>query len=107
MMHKKMSSALKYYLLIILLLILLFSLMIAWEVLRLGNSCHSDLNVGCSNPVQQTASAKPSYIHHSIRTDEETNITIMLLEKFFRITDRPPLVRFDWYSQKRTPVHIG
>ena len=82
--------------------------MIAWEVLKLGNSCHYDLNVGCNNPVQQTASPNPSDVQHqSIRTNEETNITIMLLEKFSRITDRPPLVRFDWYSQKRTPVHIG
>ena len=81
--------------------------MIAWEVLKLANSSHYDLNVGCNNPVQQTTSPNPSGVHQSIRTDEETNITIMLLEKFFRITDRPPLVRFDWYSQKRTPVHIG
>ena len=81
--------------------------MIAWEVLRLSNSCHYDLNIGCSNPVQQTANAKSSDVHQSLRSDEETNITIMLLGKFSRITDRPPLVRFDWYSQKRTPVHIG
>lgn len=76
----------------LILLIISFSLLIAWEVANLDNP--------------STAVLK------STRSEDNSkvNFTSTLAELLLKVTtplSRPPLVRFDWYSRKQTPVHFG
>ena len=76
----------------LILFIISFSLLIAWEVANLDNP--------------STAAVK------SARSEDNSkaNLTSSLAELLLKATaplNRPPLVRFDWYSRKQTPIHFG
>lgn len=86
------------YFVAVLLLIVLFSLMIAWEALTM--SCSPGRN------------AVPCSAHRAGADDQRDNEYAQITresftKKLFRDQRRPLLVRFDWYSRKKTPVHVG
>ena len=72
--------------------------MIIWEAMKL--------------PTKSLNHHQASSLHHmrvSIPSNEDIfyNKTLQALNTVLKSLDRPLLVRFDWYSQKRTPIHIG
>jgi hypothetical protein len=70
--------------------------MIAWELMKLPQ---------LTNAVEEPGTILSLRHHHS--NAHFNNKTLQALEEVTRSFNRPPLVRFDWYSQKRTPTHIG
>ncbi|XP_019855248.1 PREDICTED: tubulin polyglutamylase TTLL4-like [Amphimedon queenslandica] len=90
MMHRR--GGMRVFGATLILFIISFSLLIAWEVANLDNP--------------STAAVK------STRSEDNSkaNLTSTLAELLLKVTtplNRPPLVRFDWYSRKQTPVHFG
>jgi len=54
--------------------------------------------------------AKPCGDHHGIEEDvssQDNTVNGSDIGNPVTISNRPLLVRFDWYSRKQTPVHIG
>lgn len=54
--------------------------------------------------------AKPCGDHHGIEADvssKDKSVNGSDVGHPVTISKRPLLVRFDWYSRKQTPVHIG
>ena len=54
--------------------------------------------------------AKPCGDHHRIEEDvasQENTVNGSDVGHPVTVSKRPLLVRFDWYSRKQTPVHIG
>ena len=92
-----MAQLLRMYLTAVVLLIILFSLMVVWEALVMTRSCSScDASVLRVSPLGEQGDVDPS-------RGALANFTQRLLQ----LQNRPLLVRFDWYSRKKTPVHIG
>lgn len=66
--------------------------MLSWEMIKLGNV-----------PIAKEERQEKHYLSYS----DYYNRTLQFLISGTESLNRPPLVRFDWYSHKQTPVHIG
>ena len=84
------------YLVAVVLLIVLFSVMLTWEWLAMS----SDITSCATVRKQSRLGNEEPVAEEAIRL---ANVTRKLLQQ----QNRPLLVRFDWYSRKKTPVHMG
>ena len=94
-----MASLVRLYFAAVMLLIVLFSLMLTWEWLAMSRTdCSAIVSKEKNNEAGNRAE------RDAIRNKQQlTNFTWQMLKQ----QSRPLLVRFDWYSRKKTPIHQG
>ena len=95
-----MAMHYRFYISVIFLLVLFFGVLILMEMQALNVITNSQDGMESQIQGRNLCNVDES-------KDGEYGVTSKLVNKFVQTSTRPLLVRFDWYSQKQTPVHIG
>ena len=95
-----MAMHYKFYISVIILLVLFFGVLILMEMQALNVITNSQ------DGMESQLQGRNLYNVDESK-DEEYGVTSKLVNKFIQTRTRPLLVRFNWYSRKQTPVHIG
>ena len=90
----------RFYISVIILLVLFFGALILMEMQALNVITNSQ------DGMESQLQGRNLYNVDESK-DEEYGVTSKLVNKFVQTRTRPLLVRFNWYSRKQTPVHIG
>ena len=91
----------RFYISVIVLLVLFFGALILMEMQALNI-----ITINSQDGMESQLQGRSLYNVDESK-DEEYGVTSKLVNKFVQTRTRPLLVRFNWYSRKQTPVHIG